>query len=75
MKYIILYRDDIASTLHPNLWESICDDLGLAPSCPSCGEYPDSIELSVATATDGSISPPVVVDTFNNATGWKRTND
>lgn len=49
MHTIILYREDINNPLHPYMWESICDDLGLSPEGKH-GEYPDSIEIKVAKA-------------------------
>lgn len=48
---VVLDREDIRNPLHPALWESICDDLGLGPKC-NCKDasYPDRIVLAVSKA-------------------------
>ncbi len=53
MKTIILDRDDVRSSIHDGLWEGICEDLGLAPTCKHC-PWPERIEIKVASAEDAS---------------------
>lgn len=54
---LYLSRDDFRTNLHPNLWEDICDQLGVGPKCdcPHCDYhfYPETIEV-MATRARGS---------------------
>lgn len=66
MKTIILDRADINNPFHPRMWEMLCDDLGLGPTC-DCGTYPDEIELKVASARDADEEQRVAKHRASNA--------
>lgn len=48
-KDIILTRDDFNNSLHPRMWEDLCDDLGLDPVFHD-SPYPDEISVLVQSA-------------------------
>ena len=54
MSVVHLRREDINNPIHPNLWESMCDDLGVTiPPRPGTSDepvYPEAVTLSVIDA-------------------------
>lgn len=51
ISHITLSQDDINNPLHPNLWQSICDDLGVTleprPGTSDSPVYPEAVTLTV----------------------------